>query len=64
MQMTPDKILVNFNQAKDPPKQVQILAELNATSVANIKRILLDLGVDPKRLPWGRPKATTRRAVK
>lgn len=64
MQMTDSEILLSFKEAKDPPRQINILAELNATSVANIKRILLDCGVDPKRLPFGRPKATTRRAVK
>lgn len=60
MQMTPDEILVNFKQAKDPALQVQILADLNATHVANIKRILLERGVDPKRLSFGRHRATRR----
>ena len=60
MQMTDGEILANFNQAKDPHWQVQILADLNATSVANIKRILLECGVEPKRLPLGRPRMTGR----
>ena len=58
--MTDDEILVNFNQAKDPALQVQILADLNVTHVANIKRILLARGVDPKRLAFGRRKSTRR----
>ena len=63
MEMTDDEILVNFKQAKDPAAQVQILADLNATHVANIKRILMARGVDPKRLTFGRRRAT-RRSVK
>ena len=62
--MTDGEILANFNQAKDPTGQVKILAELNATSVANIKRILMDRGVAPERLPWGRQRMAPRRIAR
>lgn len=57
MQMTKDEILTSFKQAKNPAEQVRILADLNATNVPTIKRILLEGGVDIRKLPGERKKA-------
>lgn len=57
MQMTKDEILTSFKQAKNPTEQVRILADLNATDVPTIKRILLEGGVDIRKLPRERQKA-------
>lgn len=57
MQMTKDEILTSFKQAKNPADQVRILADLNATDVPTIKRILLEGGVDIRKLPRERQKA-------
>jgi hypothetical protein len=63
MQMTDEEILRSFKEAKYPAMQVKILADLNVTHVANIKRILLEQGVDPKLLPWPQSR-TIRRPAK
>lgn len=57
MQMTKDEIVTSFKQAKNPTEQVRILADLNATDVPTIKRILLEGGVDIRKLPRERQKA-------
>ena len=57
MQMTKDEILTSFKQAKDPAGQVKILADLNGTDVPTIKRILLEGGVDTRKLPQERKRA-------
>ena len=57
MQMTKDEILTSFKQAKNPADQLRILADLNGTDVATIKRILLEQGVDIRKLPRERQKA-------
>ena len=49
--------MTSFKQAKDPVGQVRILADLNATDVPTIKRILLEGGVDIRKLPRERQKA-------
>lgn len=51
MSMTPEEILRSFNQAKFPAKQVKILAELNCSTTQEIERILIEQGVDGRRLP-------------
>jgi hypothetical protein len=56
MQMTDEEILLSFKQAKNPPDQVQILADLNCCDVDTIKRILIDQGVDPRKLPRAKRK--------
>lgn len=59
MTMTNEEIVRNFNQAKNRAMQVQILADLNATTPDEIKRILLAGGIDHRKLPRGPRKAVT-----
>lgn len=49
--MTEGEILRSFKEAKDPAKQVKILAELNDCPVEVIKMILKRQGVDGRTLP-------------
>ena len=49
--MTEGEILRSFKEAKDPLKQVKILAELNDCPVEVIKMILKRQGVDGRTLP-------------
>lgn len=54
MQMTDGEILRSYNNAESKSKQIGILADLNATTKDEIKKILLVNGVEfPKA---GRPK--------
>ena len=43
MQMTVGEIITNFRQAANPKEQLTILAELNGSTVENIKSILGDV---------------------
>lgn len=52
--MTEGEILRSFKEAKDPLKQVKILAELNDCPVEVIKMILKRQGVDGRTLPRAR----------
>lgn len=56
MQMKPDEIASSYRQSKDKAKQLVILSQLNATSVDNIKQILLDQGLDYRQLPRSKRK--------
>lgn len=49
--MTREEILLSFTEAKNPVKQVPILADLNDTTVAHIRKILIEMGVDQRKLP-------------
>lgn len=49
--MTKNEILRDWEEAKDKKEQIQILADLNCTSPEEIKNILIELGVDYRRLP-------------
>ena len=40
MQMSDDEIRTSYRQAKDPVKQIKILAQLNCCSVQDIKEII------------------------
>ena len=51
MEMTDGEILRKYAQAKDPKKQIKILADLNLCGRDKIIRILIEQGVDPKELP-------------
>lgn len=51
MEMTKNEILRNWEGAKNKKEQIQILADLNQTSPEDIKDILLEMGVDYRRLP-------------
>ena len=57
MMMTDLEILTTFRQAKEPGKQVRILAELNGTTTDKIREILKEQGVDPRQLPRKKRKA-------
>jgi hypothetical protein len=48
MQMSDGEILTSYRQAKDKSKQVQILADLNDCTIADIIRILIARGISPK----------------
>lgn len=62
MYMQDDEIANSYRLAKDPEAQVIVLAELNATSPENIRRILVERGVyvpvykpsesNVKKCPW------------
>ena len=58
MTMQPGEIAIEYKQAKDKLKQVNILAELNECPKAEIIRILQEQGVqvDGRLLQTGRPK--------
>lgn len=64
MQMKPDEILSSYRQAKDKAKQLVILSQLNSTSVDDIKRILLDQGLDYRQLPRSKRKDDTLKESK
>ena len=49
--MTDEEILASFNNALQPRKHVEILAELNDTTQDRISDILVKMGVDRRRLP-------------
>lgn len=51
MEMTKNEILRDWEGAKDKKAQIQILADLNQTSQEEIKNILIEMGVDGRRLP-------------
>lgn len=67
LSMSNEELLASFNQAKNRPNQVKILAELNATTVEDIKQRLLAKGADDRQMPrrkkaaGGRPKAAKAR---
>lgn len=46
MMMSDEEIVKSYKESKYPPKQVAILAELNACSTAKIRQILKDGGVE------------------
>lgn len=51
MVMSPGEIVREYNAAKNPAAQITILAEQNGVSEGDIKRLLVDNGVDYRRLP-------------
>lgn len=51
LSMTVEEIVRSYREAKDKAAQVKILAELNLVSKEEIKRILVEEGVDPRQLP-------------
>lgn len=48
MQMTEYEIVVRYNQAKNQPEQIQILAQLNQCDTKRIKSILAKHGAKPR----------------
>jgi hypothetical protein len=68
MQMSDGEILTSYRQAKDKSKQVQILADLNDCTIADIVRILIARGISPKafriRKRVSNEKNTTSKAEK
>lgn len=53
MQMTNGEIVKSYKEAKEKKKQIEILAQLNACPVANIREILISEGVQ---FPGPKPK--------
>lgn len=62
MEMTKNEILRDWEGAKDKKAQIQILADLNQTSQEEIKNILIEMGVDYRRLPREREKKNEKAA--
>lgn len=56
MEMSNGEIRRSWETSADKKKQIQILAELNCTSVENIRSILIAEGIDQRRLPRNRQK--------
>lgn len=46
MQMTPEEIVRDYLQARNKEKQIRILADMNLTTMAEIKRFLVENGVE------------------
>lgn len=53
MHMTNGEIVRSYREAKEKKKQIEILAELNACTTADIKKILVEGGVQ---FPGPKPK--------
>lgn len=64
MEMTKNEILRDWEGAKDKKAQIQILADLNQTSPEDIKDVLLEMGVDFRRLPRERKREKAAEAPK
>lgn len=60
MEMSNGEIRRSWETAADKKKQIQILAELNCTSVENIRSILIAEGIDQRRLPRNRQHSEAR----
>lgn len=54
MEMTANEIVRSYKEAKDKKKQVGILAQLNLCTPEDIKKILIEGGVDWRELPRGK----------
>lgn len=63
MVMSPGEIVREYNAAKNPAAQITILAEQNGVSEGDIKRILVNNGVDYRRLPHKSQKPPMSRKV-
>ena len=48
---TDDEILTMFKEAKDKYNQIEILAQLNLTSIQKIKSALIRAGLHPDQIP-------------
>lgn len=57
MEMSKGEIRRSWETAADKKKQIQILAELNCTDVRTIRDILIEEGIDQRRLPRNRQHA-------
>lgn len=62
MQMTHGEIVASYRQAKNKKEKVKILAELNACTKDEIKKILLEGGLDVRELPRNRAATATATA--
>lgn len=56
MVMSKTEILRDWEGAKDKKEQIKILADLNLTTPEAIKEVLIEMGVDYRRLPREREK--------
>lgn len=59
--MTKNEILRDWEGAKDKKTQISILADLNLCTPEEIKEVLIEMGVDYRRLPREREKKATER---
>lgn len=59
MQMTNGEIVKSYKEAKEKKKQIEILAQLNACPIANIREILISEGVQ---FPGPKPKKAEEKA--
>jgi len=66
MEMTVADIVKEYNESKNPYKQVQILAQQNLCTNKEMARLLADNGgqVDRRYLPAGKPKQKQKASVK
>lgn len=54
MEMTTSEIVRSYKESKDKKKQVDILAQLNLCTSEDIKKILIEEGIDWRELPRGK----------
>ncbi len=54
MEMTAHEIVRSYKEAKDKKKQVGILAQLNLCTPEDIKKILVEGGINGRELPRGK----------
>lgn len=54
MEMTAHEIVRSYKEAKDKKKQVGILAQLNLCTPEDIKKILVEGGINWRELPRGK----------
>lgn len=59
--MTPAEILREYQTAKNPAAQIKILADMNGVTEGDIKRILINQGVDSRTLPRKTQKASMQK---
>lgn len=66
MEMTKEKILKEYAEAKDKANEIKVLADLNVTSCRAICNILTEAGIPlpPKKGGWGRPPKAVAEAKK
>lgn len=66
MEMTKEKILQEYAEAKDKANEIKVLADLNVTSCRAICNILTEAGIPlpPKKGGWGRPPKAVAEAKK
>lgn len=64
MEMTKSEILRDWEGAKDKKEQIQILADLNCCTPEEIKDVLIEMGVDHRRLPREKKREKAEEALR